>query len=280
VTTPPPRPPSTRALRNRIILAVAAAAVLAVALIAGMISARPAPAPATTAPAATPTSTPTPTPGARPQPTRTPGAEAVDTFDKNARSIDDPASIWVVVNKQRPLNPLDYVPADLVDVPVDHTWAPVLRKEASDAVVAMFTAAAQEAGLELASNSAYRSYSSQVEVYTDDVEHNGQAAADLSTARPGYSEHQTGLTMDIGPSSGNCSLNTCLADTPEGQWLAANGWRFGFILRYPADKTEITGYDFEPRHYRYVGVELSTRMHETGVRTLEEFFGLPAAPTY
>jgi zinc D-Ala-D-Ala carboxypeptidase len=102
--------------------------------------------------------------------------------------------------------------------------------------------------------------------------------SDPTTAPPGRSEHQTGLAIDIGSESGYCSLAECFADTPEGQWLAANAWRFGFLLRYPADKIDITGYTFEPWHYRYIGVDLSTEMHERGVTTLEEFFGLPAAP--
>jgi zinc D-Ala-D-Ala carboxypeptidase len=225
-------------------------------------------------------STRTPTQSARPKPTASPQAVSVPTFDRAAHSIDDPASIWVVVNKLRPLNPLNYVPADLVDVPVPHTHPPQLRKEAADAVVAMFHGASVEAALALASNSAYRSYDIQVDLYNQDVADHGQAAADLSTARPGTSEHQTGLTMDIGATSGSCSLNACFGQTPEGQWLAANAWRFGFLLRYPADKTAITGYEFEPWHYRYIGVDLATEMHNTGVTTLEEFFGLPAAPTY
>jgi D-alanyl-D-alanine carboxypeptidase len=207
----------------------------------------------------------------RPAPEALPAPATVESFDKGARSLDDPASIWVVVNKLRPLNPQDFEPDDLVSVPVEHTWEPELRQEASDAVVAMFDAALAEAGLELASNSAYRSYSAQEEVYDGD---------DLTTARPGFSEHQTGLTMDIGAVSGDCSLAECFADTPEGTWLRDNAWRFGFIMRYPADKTDVTGYAFEPWHYRYVGTELATEMHETGFTTLEEFFGLPAAPDY
>ncbi len=213
--------------------------------------------------------TQTPTP--RPAPAAPPAPVTVDTFDRAARSLDDPTSIWVVVNKLRPLNPQDYEPDDLVDVPVPHTWEPLLRQEAADAIVAMFDAASAEAGLELASNSAYRSYSAQEEIYDGD---------DLSTARPGYSEHQTGLTMDIGAVSGECSLDACFGETDEGIWLRDNAWRFGFILRYPADKTPVTGYEYEPWHFRYVGVELATEMHDTGFSTLEEFFGLPAAPEY
>ena len=177
----------------------------------------------------------TPTP--RPAPNALPAPASVDTFDRAARSLDDPNSIWVVVNKLRPMNPQDFEPADLVEVPVEFTNEPLLRQEASAAVVAMFDTARGEAGLELASNSAYRSYSAQENVYDGD---------DLTTARPGFSEHQTGLTIDIGPLSGECSLDECFGETPEGIWLRDNAWRFGFILRYPADKTAITGYTFEP----------------------------------
>jgi D-alanyl-D-alanine carboxypeptidase len=217
------------------------------------------------------TATPTPTETPRPAPAEAAPPATVDTFDRTAHSLDDPMSIWVVVNKLRPLNPQDYEPGDLVDVPVEFTNEPQLRQEASDALVAMFQAAFDEAGLELASNSAYRSYAAQENVYDGD---------DLTTARPGFSEHQTGLAIDIGPLSGECSLDPCLADMPEGIWLRDNAWRFGYILRYPADKTPITGYSFEPWHFRYVGTDLATKMHDTGITTLEEFFGLPPAPEY
>lgn len=207
----------------------------------------------------------------RPAPDAAPPPAGVDTFDRTAHSLDDPNSIWVVVNKLRPLSPQDFEPGDLVDVDVPHTWEPMLRQEAADAIIAMFQAASDEADLTLASNSAFRSYSSQEEIYDGD---------DLLTARPGFSEHQTGLVMDIGADSSDCSLDVCFADTPEGIWLRDNAWRFGFILRYPADKTPVTGYEFEPWHYRYVGVPLATQMRDTGFTTLEEFFGLPAAPDY
>lgn len=213
-----------------------------------------------------------------------PGSAAPATpspsFNRGARSLEDPSSIWVVVNKQRPLNPSSYVPGDLVAVPVPYTNAPQLRSEASDAVGKLFRAAKTEAGLALASNSAYRSFSYQQGIYNDDVRTSGQAVADGLTARPGYSEHQTGLAIDIGAESGACSLKACFADTPEGKWLAANAWRFGFLLRYPADKVPVAGFSFEPWHYRYVGTELAAELNRTGTATLEEFFGLAAAPTY
>jgi D-alanyl-D-alanine carboxypeptidase len=212
----------------------------------------------------TPTPTPTPTP----------------TFDKAAQSIDDPASYWVVVNKLRPLNPADYKAPDLVDVPVPYVYAPKLRAEAANQVVAMFAAFTASSGLQMQSQSAYRSYSAQVSTYNNWVGQLGKAGADLTSARPGYSEHQTGLAIDISALPAKCSLDQCFADTPQGQWLAANAWQYGFILRYPDGYTNITGYEFEPWHYRYVGLELAKEYHDTGATTLEEFFGLPAAPGY
>ena len=202
------------------------------------------------------------------------------TFDRGARSVDDPGSLWVVVNKQRPLGPSDYAPPDLVTVPVPHTWQPQLRQEASAAAVAMFAAAREEAGLNLASNSAYRGFAAQTRVYDAAVAARGIGSADSSIARPGSSEHQTGLALDVGAESGRCSLNACFGDTPEGVWLADNAVRFGFLLRYPADKVAVTGYEFEPWHFRFIGADLAAQMETVGVTTLEEFFGFPAAPGY
>ncbi len=223
---------------------------------------------------------PEPPPIVRPQPVAIPAPVDAVPFDRAALSIDDPASLWVVVNKKRPLAPADFVPPDLVTVPVSHVWQPQLRQEASTAAVALFQAAAAEAGLRLESQSAYRSYEAQVRVYNQEIAALGLAGADAGTARPGFSEHQTGLAIDISSSPAVCSLLACFGETPHGQWLAANAWRFGFVLRYPVDKTQVTGYDYEPWHFRYLGVEAATEMHDTGVTTLEEFFGLPAAPAY
>lgn len=201
-------------------------------------------------------------------------------FDTQALSIDDAASLWVVVNKLRPLAPQDYAPADLVDVPVPAINPPRLRAEASAAVVAMFDAFAEQTGLQMQSQSAYRSYSSQQSVYAGWVDSLGATQADLTSARPGFSEHQTGLAIDIAALPAECSLDQCFADTPQGQWAREHAWEFGFVIRYPDGMTATTGYEYEPWHLRYVGVPLATELHETGVSTLEQFFELPAAPTY
>ncbi len=133
--------------------------------------------------------------------------------------------------------------------------------------------------LELQISSSYRSYSTQVEVYQGWVDSLGQEGADLTSARPGYSEHQTGLAMDVSAPDTGCGLD-CFGDTPQAAWVADNAWRFGFVVRYPQGYTDITGYEWEPWHVRFVGVDLAAAVHDSGQPTLEQYFGLPAAPTY
>jgi D-alanyl-D-alanine carboxypeptidase len=184
----------------------------------------------------------------------------------------------VVVNKQRPLAPQDYAPADLVTV--DIAGGGSLRAEAAAQMQALLAAYTAETGGSMAAMSSYRSYSRQVDVYNGWVSQLGQEAADLTSARPGFSEHQTGLAMDMAAVPANCSGDQCFGQTTQGLWLAAHSWEYGFIIRYPDGYTPITGYEYEPWHVRYVGVPLATEMHTTGVMTLEEMFGLPAATTY
>lgn len=202
------------------------------------------------------------------------------TFDRHAHSIDDPSSIWVVVNKSRPLNPKDYEPDDIVYPDVRYVNRQGIREVAADALVQLFDAAESEAGVSLAVQSAYRPYDMQKAIYDDEAAANGVAAADRDTARPGYSEHQTGLTADISAPSEGCTLQACFGETDAGTWLAQNAWRFGFILRYPPDKEQVTGYVYEPWHFRYVGPELAKELHDTGVTTLEEFFDVPGGTEY
>ena len=201
-------------------------------------------------------------------------------FNKALYSIADPVSIWLVVNKQRPLQPLDYVPADLVTPSVaKRDGGMQLRHETSVAMSELFAAAAaNKTPLKLAS--AYRSYTYQVGLYNGYVKSQGQAVADSQSARPGYSEHQTGMAADVSPLDGRCNLQACFADTPAGQWVAANAYKYGFIIRYGKDLTPITGYTYEPWHIRYIGKPLALEMHNLGILTLEQFFELPAAPEY
>jgi D-alanyl-D-alanine carboxypeptidase len=96
------------------------------------------------------------------------------------------------------------------------------------------------------------------------------------SARAGYSEHQTGLAVDlITPASPACDFDACFAGTPGGRWLARDSWRFGFVVRYQPATTSITGYAPEPWHLRYVGRPLAAELHRAGIATLEEFFDVP-----
>ncbi|QAV70894.1 D-alanyl-D-alanine carboxypeptidase family protein [Salinibacterium sp. UTAS2018] len=184
-----------------------------------------------------------------------------------------------MANKLRPLNPDTYEP-ELVFVDVPYANEPYLRPEAAAAVVDMFAAYQNDTGLQMQSQSSYRSYWSQESVYAGWVAQYGQEGADLTSARPGHSEHQTGLSIDISALPAYCSLEQCFGDTPQGRWLDENGWKYGFTVRYPEGKTDITGYEYEPWHLRFVGKALAAELHSTGIQTLEEFFGLPAAPNY
>jgi D-alanyl-D-alanine carboxypeptidase len=206
-----------------------------------------------------------------------------DTFNKNQYSVNDSSSLWVVVNKGRVL-PRDYEPAGLsvpgIPLRFDRSNTDMsLRSDAAGALKQL-SDGATKAGLRLMLSSGYRSYSEQVGLYSGYVSSYGQAAADTFSARAGYSEHQTGLAADLEPASRQCEIDACFADTPEGKWLAANAYQYGFIIRYPADKTQVTGYEYEPWHVRYVGTALSTQMHTQSIETLEEFFGLQPYTSY
>lgn len=237
--------------------------------------------PAPSDPAASPAPTSTPAPPTHPAPVPSPTSAPAPR--DLANPIDDPASVWVVVNKARPLSGAEaYVP-ELAELP---DWIPNpnghrLRPEARDALVSMAEAAQAEIGATLVAQSGYRSYATQASIFSDYVSSLGRSAAEQRSASPGHSEHQTGLAVDLLDTTSGCSIGTpCFGDTDTGRWLAANAHRFGFLLRYPADQTAVTGFTYEPWHFRYVGPELSAELHSTGIATLEEFFGLPPAPDY
>lgn len=154
-----------------------------------------------------------------------------------------------------------------------------VRQLISPALEQMF-ADAKSAGVPMMLSSGYRSYSFQTSLYNGYVKSHGQAEADTFSARPGFSEHQTGLAVDVEPLDGSCDVSQCFADTPSGKWVAAHAYEYGFIMRYPSDKVAITGYMYEPWHFRYVGKELAAEMRKQGVETLEEFFGVTGGTTY
>ena len=204
-------------------------------------------------------------------------------FDKSQYSLSDPASNWVVVNKQHPLSPKDYTPTDLVfpavSLRVPGHESMQLRQSTASALVAMFKAAATE-GVDLTLSSGYRSYTYQVGLYGGYVKAQGQATADTQSARPGYSEHQTGLAADVEPADRSCELQACFGETPAGKWLSTHAFEYGFIIRYLDGKQDITGYEPEPWHLRFVGSDLANEMHRTNTSTLEEFFGVSGGKVY
>ncbi len=206
-----------------------------------------------------------------------------DAFDKTKYSLTDPSSLWVIVNKQHPLSPVDYAPSDLrypsVTLRVPGAAEMQMRADAATALEHLFTGA-QQAGYKLQISTAYRGYAYQKTLYDGYVSSVGQAAADQESARPGSSEHQTGWAVDIRSQSDTCSLEACFGTTPEGKWLAANAYQYGFILRYPADKVSVTGYEYEPWHFRYIGTDLSQELHKQNIETLEEFFNVSGGTTY
>lgn len=196
-------------------------------------------------------------------------------------SLTDPTRRWVVVNKATPLAPADYEPAGMTEGPIQMTTASRLIREDASAALADMAAALNAAGAgKLGMNNAYRSYRLQVSNYSGQVASAGQETADLSSARPGHSEHQTGLAVDVVACSAGCGEIGAFGGTPESDWIAAHAWEHGFIVRYEAGATGTTGYEPEPWHLRYVGPALAAAYHEGGYHTLEEFFGLPAAPDY
>lgn len=197
----------------------------------------------------------------------------------NLVRIDDPDSVVVVVNKKRPLRPQNFVPK-LVHVDVPHISSPLLRKEAAKPLVRMFAAFHAETGERLRLQNSYRSFATQTNTYNYHVSTKGQAQADRGSARPGHSEHQTGLALDVNGVGFGCSIQQCFGEMVHGRWLEKNAWRFGWVVRYPKGFEHITGYDWEPWHLRFVGVDVSTEMHRDGIATLEEYFGLGPATSY
>lgn len=126
---------------------------------------------------------------------------------------------------------------------------------------------AKNQGIILLGNSAYRSYKSQKIIYDNRVKSQGKELADLYVAKPGYSEHQTGLCIDITNKD-----NYLVKGTIESDWLEENCYKFGFIIRYPEGKQDITGIEYEPWHIRYVGIDAANYIYNNGI-TLEEYLG-------
>jgi D-alanyl-D-alanine carboxypeptidase len=209
----------------------------------------------------------------------------VTIFDPPKYSIDQADSLWVVVNKQRQISPLKYQPASLAfpafaKPKVQNPFGLQMREEAAIATVELATAMAEAGKGTLILNSGFRTYKNQQGLYNRTRDTKGLAVAEKLSARPGHSEHQLGLAADFSARGQGCAIMVCFGSTEAGIWLAENAHEYGFVLRYPKGYKPITGFQYEPWHFRYVGIELATEMKTKGIKTLEEFWGLDAAPDY
>lgn len=192
----------------------------------------------------------------------------------NDSNVKNQKDILILVNKQYHLSS-DYTPNDLVKPKlkwvsnINENWK-LMRKEAANAIEALVNEASKQ-GIQLYGESAYRSYEEQKNIYESVKSQNGVEYANKYCALPGHSEHQTGLCIDI------TNINyiddehdRALGQMKEGIWLKNNANIYGFVLRYPDGKSDITGYNYEPWHFRYVGIEAASEMHSNDL-VLEQY---------
>lgn len=193
--------------------------------------------------------------------------------EADRRLIKEPNDLLVLANKTYYLA-ADYVPEDLVQPDVFNYYEDKreLREPAAKALEELFAAAEEELGVKLVFRSGFRSYDIQKIIFNRKVKERGFEAANQVSAKPGQSEHQTGLAADITSWSVKNALDEAFGETAEGIWVAENAHLFGFIIRYQIDTVDITKYQYEPWHLRFIGIEDATRIYEAGV-TLEEYLG-------
>ena len=192
-------------------------------------------------------------------------------FYEDTKKTDLDKGNLIIVNKYNYLEE-SFSPDDLVTISTKYSWGSygthTIRQEVFDAFLKMHEDANSN-GIYLMINSSYRDFNSQTIVYNNYLKNHGEAYADKYAARPGYSEHQTGLALDIFSIDG--ALRDTFKDSNAYLWLKDNAYKYGFILRYPEDKENITGFSFEPWHYRYVGLEAAKYIYENNT-TFEEYY--------
>lgn len=180
-------------------------------------------------------------------------------FYTNIKNVDMSKNYLMLVNKYNKLEE-NYVP-ELVDI--DNIYGKGKMQANAYNYFTEMCDSAREENITLKSVSAYRSYNTQKNLYNT---YSKKGNADSYSARPGHSEHQTGLAVDINVASSSSHFEK----TKEYEWLINNSYKYGFILRYPNNKTFITGYKYEPWHFRYIGIEASTKIYESQI-TFEEY---------
>ena len=183
--------------------------------------------------------------------------------------VINPNDLLVLVNKYHYL-PDGYKPSDLAYLPGAYGNNVPMREVIIEPFKELQAAAEEEIGVNFMPTTAFRDYNFQRTLYNNYVASDGVTAADTYSARPGYSEHQTGLSIDLK----NTAISGSTRLTDENyEWLSNNAYRFGFIIRFPEDKTDITGYQFENWHIRYVGLDAAKIIYEEDL-TLEEYIDL------
>lgn len=193
------------------------------------------------------------------------GADKDWYTEPKATNMED--EYLILVNKFNYM-PEDYTPEDLVDMGLQYAFSgKKIREEVYGAFKRLVRDAKKE-NLTIVANSTFRTYNYQENLYNNYKHSNGKEYADNYAARAGYSEHQTGLAIDV--STLNSTMDN-FEDTEEFIWLQEHAHEYGFILRYPKDKEFITGYNYESWHYRYVGIEVATKIKELGI-TFDEYY--------
>ena len=184
----------------------------------------------------------------------------------------DPASITVFIDKTHSL-PADYVPESLVTPYINSTSDVIqVNEKAADALKSM-AAAASDSSVTLYLTAGYISYETQDDYFNDRAGMVGEAEANKTIAKAGFSEHQTGLAFDFSDEPSGTNTTVAFADTDAGKWLIEHAWEYGFIMRYPEGKEAVTGYSYQPWHYRYIGKDVAKAIHEAGENyTLEEYY--------
>ena len=188
--------------------------------------------------------------------------------DVEAKPVDDPEDITVLINKLHSI-PKGWEPDDL-EPSIDNPGQ-MLRKEANEAYT-RFYKDAKAKGIAIYSISGYRKSATQDLYWNNQVRVHGVEYASQYSAYPDRSEHQLGLTMDVSYKTTGDRLSESVETSEIGQFIVHHAHEYGFILRYPKDKVAITNYGYEPWHIRYVGVDLATKLHESGL-TLDEYYG-------
>lgn len=190
-----------------------------------------------------------------------------------SQAVSSQEVIPVLVNKSNKL-PDQFQPSDLIYPDIPFTFKQKsekrqMRADAGAAIEKLFAGAKQQ-GVNLLGVSAYRSHATQAALFNHYVNQDGYEAARKYSAVPGTSEHETGLAIDVTGGDGKCAAEDCFGGTDEAVWLEDHAAEYGFIIRYPKGKDDITGYQYEPWHLRYVGKTIAKEIMERGI-TLEEY---------